>query len=271
MKTTINRRTTAFLALAAVIATPLAISQLTSPANAAQTADFGGVWQVVPKGPPGSPGGPGQRGRGQGFGPPPGGPPGFTQASADEPEGLDNGDRMVRRQMTAAGRAAFDAFDPVDHPANNCVSPGLPSIAMVPNLQVWDLEGDALTIHHEYYDTVRTVHLDGQHAAPGSHTQPGFATGQVSGDMVRIETSNLTQAIGGLARNAPGSDARSVSEVYQLSADGQTMTGWITIHDPKFLTRDINLTVTLQRAPEGTELVTFPCDIEASQRYLDGV
>ena len=44
---------------------------------------------------------------------------------AGDEKGLTPSDYMVRRVMTDAGRAAFDAFDPSAHRANNCCSPGL--------------------------------------------------------------------------------------------------------------------------------------------------
>ena len=172
--------------------------------------------------------------------------------------------------MTAEGKAAFDAMDAADHPANNCVSPGLPSIVMVPNLQVWELSADRLTIRHEYFDTTRTIDLLSRtHPADGEPTSGGHAIGWFEGSTLVIETAKLAATIGGLSRNAPSSDQRVVVERYALAADGNTLTGQMTINDAKYLTRPLTLPVTMERAEEGTELVTFPCDVESSRRHLD--
>ena len=166
-------------ALAAIGAVLLASTPFSVPSKASDVSahykDFSGAWQVDRhRGPAGRRGpgdgrgphdrrGPPPEGRGERLGPPdgPGGPGGeeVKIAGVNVP-GLERGDRHTYSIMTPAGKAAFAAMDPLDLPANNCKSPGLPSIAMTPTLQIWSATGDTLTIHHEYYDTVREIHLD---------------------------------------------------------------------------------------------------------------
>ena len=201
-------------------------------------------------GPDGSRGGPG------------GGRDGGPEGGGDA-KGLDNGDRHVRSQMTAAGRAAFDSMDLSQHPTNNCQSPGLPSIAMTPNLQVWTQTGGDINIHHEYFDTVRDVKLNAT-APNGPVRQGGYSVGKIDGRTLTIVTTGDKGHIGGLGRNAPSSDERVVVERYTLSADGQSMTGQMTIRDPKYLTGQLVLPLSLSRTPAGTTMEIFPCDIEAS-------
>lgn len=191
-------------------------------------------------------------------------PLGFT---ADE-KGLTPSDYMVRRIMTDAGRAAFDAFDPSEHPANNCRSPGLPSIAMTPYLQEWRAGPDRVEITHEYFSTGRTVHLGDAAPEDAEPSEVGIAAGRFEGDAFVIRTVGATSAFGGISRNAPSSDARVVTERYRVLADGDSMEGRITIEDAKFLTRPLELSVRLRRAEPGVELVLFPCDLEASRRHL---
>lgn len=47
------------------------------------------------------------------------------------------------------------------------------------------------------------------------------------------------------------------------------MEGEITIKDEKFLNRPLQLPVRLRRTEPGTELMLFPCDIEAARQHLD--
>ncbi len=235
--------------------------------------DFSGVWLVdARRGPAGrrGPGGPGRpddrRGPPDRFG-----PPGGDDASIpglDIP-GLDRGDRHTYSIMTEEGRKAFASMKPEDLPANNCQSPGLPSIVMTPNLQIWSVTGDTLTIHHEYYDTVRAIHLDRRtHPDDAVHTPSGDAVSWIDGDTLVIETTDLTAMPGGLGRNAPGSDARTVVERYRLSPDKQMLNGDLTISDPKYLTRPIMIRARMTRQPAGTEIPSIPCSIDSARAYL---
>ncbi len=245
--------------LCAVIAI-LALGATSLPAPAAeppQGAQFEGMWEVQrrQRRPPARPGqrGPARRPIG---------------VEADE-KGLTHGDYVIRRMMTEAGMEAFDRFDPNDLPANNCVSPGLPSIAMVPTLQEWQLDGKALRITHEHYSTKRSVHLDAEPPVDPEKTHLGHATGHFEGETLVIETTALTATLGGLSRNAPSSDARVVTERYRVLPGGDAMEGQITIEDEKFLTRAVQLGLRLRRPEAGTRLVLFPCDPVAARRHLD--
>ena len=223
--------------------------------------DFAGLWQVVPRPPPFFERGAGQDSAGR--------PLGFD---ADE-NGLTRSDHLIRLLMTSEGRGAFDGFDPDLLPANNCLSPGLPSIVMTPYLQEWSVEED-LTITHEYFSTVRTVNMqvsEENRGLPGDleHTPAGYAAGYLENGELVIRTTALAPIWGGLSRNAPASDAREIEERYRLTPDGRSMHGVMVIEDPKYLRRQIELEVTLERTAPGIELHLFPCDLEASRRHLD--
>jgi len=253
--------------------------------SAALVEGMSGMWQISPRGPgPGGPPegregfgsppqgrlGPGAGGRGQ-FGPPPDGPPGARGAQLPGPdiEGLDEADRRIYSVMTEKGRAAFEAMDPHDLPANNCLSNGLPSLVGIPDVQEWSFGDGKLTIHYASFDTVRTIWLDGR-AAEGRSTLLGHSVGRFSGGELVIATDHLTATPGGLARNAPGSAVRSYVERYHLSADGTQVSGLVTMHDPEYLTRDLSRPIAFARAAEGTEIPEdVGCSVEASQRYLD--
>jgi hypothetical protein len=256
----------------AILAAAAALVAAAPPALGAGSP-FDGVWQVVPRGPPGGPPGGGGPGGPRPQGPPPGATQGAQRGGPRLPEKLaamlDNGDRHVFGQMTPAGQAMFATFDPKLLPANNCRTPGLPSIAMTPDLQEWRVAGGKLTIHHENFDTRREIALDGAARPPGPPSVLGFASGKIEGGAVSFETTGLAAAWSGLGRNAPASDARVVREIYRLDGP-DTLSGHIEIEDAKFLTTPIRLAVTLRRAPAGTKIESFPCDLEASKRDAGG-
>jgi len=239
-------------------------------------AGLSGMWEVAPHrpgrgGPPGGrPGGPPPGGVrfGPGNGPPPGGP---DDDASDLPgpnvEGLDRGDKMTYAMMTPAGKAVFEAMDPHDLPANNCKSNGLPSLVGIPDVQEWTFAGDLLTVHYANFNTVRTIYLDGR-AASGAPSLYGHSAGRFENGELVVTTTNLIATPGGLGRNAPGSASRTYVEHYRLAGDGSGVTGYVTIHDPEYLTRDLTVPIGFQRAAAGTEIPDVECSVEASQRYL---
>ena len=248
------------LGLVAISNSDKALGQNDSSLNNAVLSGFLGVWDVRPT-----------RGQQQAEGERRGAPEQTgNRAPLQMPqiEGLDVGDRAAYRIMTAAGRAAFAAMNPRDLPTNNCQSSGLPTLAKVPNGQEWSVAGEVLSIHYGEFDTVRKVYLDGR-PADTAPSQLGHSLGEFANGVLTIRTSNLVASLGALARNAPGSAQRSITEVYQSSANGRRVSGTITIEDPLYLTRPIEVPLTLVRAAEGAQILSFPCDVEASQRYLD--
>ncbi|GEM_PF-2036042 len=283
-----TRTTLCGAAAASLLAAIPGAGQAAADLTASPLAAFEGVWISGPGAgaPDGRPQGFGPQGPERKFrpaGPPPappqgpgsrGGPP----EAADESEipaalahidGLDRGDLAVWRLMTAEGRAAFARTDPHDLPINNCLPESLPKIAGAPGLQDWTAEdGGALTIFHEFSTATRTI-ASGERVAGGPHTPGGEAVWRIEGDALVIETGNLSAVAGGLARNAPGSESRSVTERYRLSPDGRTLIGEITVRDPQYLTQSVTRPVRLVRADPDTEIEIFPCSTESAQRYLN--
>lgn len=250
------------------------------PVTTPTAQTFAGVWAPEPRGPQKA-----GDARGPGFAPPPagrlGGPPpgppqgrGITITKEDQAKGLEAGDIHTRALMTEAGKAKFATYDPLMHPTSNCRSPGLPSIAQIPELQEWRINADGVTIRHESYGTVRTASFVQTIHPAGAHTPQGHAIARLDGPDLMIETANLAAEWGGLGRAAPGSDQRVVREIYHL-VDADTIEGVIEISDPLYLTQTLRMPVRLKRQPADTQIVDFPCDVEVAQRdyqYIrDGV
>lgn len=229
-----------------------------SPQLADNHSDFEGVWAPEPMAPqrPGRP-----------FPPdrpvPHSGP--MEMSQEDQAKGLDHGDMRTRDLMTDAGKAKFATYDPLLNPASNCQTPGLPSIAHIPELQEWTLDDDTLTIRHESWQTVRTAYLVPTASPEGPHTVLGHATARFEGTTLIIDTTHLNAQWAGLGRNAPGSDQRTVRETYRM-IDHDTIRGVVEITDPLYLKRPMIMPITLRRQPKGTQIVDFPCDVEVSQR-----
>lgn len=266
----------------AIGAAVLAVPQFSVGQEQESTADrlqaMDGVWQVSPRGrgtrgggpdgpPPGMSGDRTGRGDRAMRGPPPDGD--GAGLPGPDIEGLDMGDRRTYSIMTAEGRAAFEAMNPRDLPANNCRTNGLPSLVGIPDVQEWSVDGPVLTVHYADFDTYRTIYLDGR-AAPADASHLGHSTGAFEGGDFVVTTTSVLASPGGLGRNAPGSGSRTYVERYHLDGGGQAVSGSVTIHDPLYLTQDIVVPIAFRRAEEGVIVPEgIPCSVEASQRYLD--
>lgn len=277
----IGKRTA--LPLLTLMSAPLMALVAITPAYSAdstgaeQLEGFSGIWEIARReereqGRRGERGERPSRGENRGGARPQGdgqrrGPPAINQTEGPDVEGLGQGDLRIYGMMTPAGRAVFDAMDPHDLPANNCLSNGLPSLVGIPDVQEWSVDGDVLTIHYANFNAVRTIYLDGR-AQEGGASHFGHSTGEFSDDGFIVTTSGLTATLGGLARNAPGSASRIFVERYSLSDDGTQITGMLTIRDPEYLTQELRRPIAFSRAAEGVTVPEIGCSVEASQRYL---
>lgn len=123
---------------------------------------------------------------------------------------------------------------------------------------------DAVIIRYEYWNAVRTVHLDG--ASPPSDLKPtrlGYSVGRYDGQALVVETSGLEPSqirIG--ARNYGkfflSEDARFV-ERYTVSEDGNRLEIDWSVTDPLNLRQPYVGKVTLLSAPDW-ELDEFVCE-----------
>lgn len=256
---------------------------LALPASAqVRLSDFEGVWERAGPGP----GGPQDRAQSAPNGTPGRAPQALDGAvtfrlgapspeqgrgppipEADAALGLDAGDLRIRRLMTAAGRARFAAFRPIEHPMYNCITPGLPSVAGMPGRQSWTVDNDTIRISHETWPEPRTTTLLAEIDPTAPHTRMGQSTARIDNGALVITTTSFTEAWAGLGRNAPGSAERMVVETYRL-AGADRIEGDIVITDPLFLTEPLRRAVMLRRASAGTVIEEFPCDLEASQRLI---
>lgn len=250
-------------ALAAALALPAL-----GPAATAETrpADFAGVWESFGRRPPGArPAAPDGSTPLGGPRPETGNRRGPPIPEADAALGLDQGDIRVRSLMTPAGRQKFAAFTPAEHPMNNCLSPGLPTVMGMPGLKEFRVVDGQVSIRTDTWPEERIAVLAAAPPADAPLSRTGTATARIEGDALVITTRNLAEAWGGLARNAPGSGERSVVETYRLAGPDR-LVGEIVVTDPLFLRQPLRMPVTLQRAGTDVAIEVFPCDLEAARR-----
>lgn len=141
-----------------------------------------------------------------------------------------------RDQLTAAGRAKTDAWEPTeDSIAGDCEPVGVPMIMAQPYPIEFVREGDRILLRIELYDSVRTIHTGPavERASLPTHIL-GRSTGRWDGSTLVVETDGITWPY--LDYNGmPLSTDAFLVERFTLSADGTRLHYSVVVTDPQYL------------------------------------
>jgi len=126
---------------------------------------------------------------------------------------------------------------PDDNPIARCEQPGMPVTMGAPLPIRFIDEGDSLTLHAVYFDTVRTIHLDD---AADPEDQPpthlGYSVGRWEGRTLIVETTRINYPFVDNEARTPQSEAVEVLERFTLSEDQSRLDFHLTINDPSTFT-----------------------------------
>jgi hypothetical protein len=179
--------------------------------------------------------------------------------------------------LNPAGVAARAAYDRKASPANTCEPMSIPDVFTAP-FYLFEVraENGAVTLHNEAYDITRTVKLDGKPAKVDAKGQFGTASARLDGDTLVIESrdhpvskwglGSEVQVLGGGA-DVPSSPQKTVTEKLSVSPDGKTLAYEFTLQDPTYLTKPYTGRVELTRAPDGTPIYPYACDVESAAMW----
>ena len=170
--------------------------------------------------------------------------------------------------VTAQGQESLSNFDQLDDPALNCIGESLPMTL----LPVYPVEfsriGDELHIRYEQFDARRVVHLGATDHPDGIEpSHMGHSIGQITGNILTIDTMYFTPDIWGLGRGVPSGLQKRVSETYTLSADGSRLDLEYAFSDPEYLVGEVTESGSLLLNP-GYEMGEWNCDIDSARRHL---
>lgn len=179
--------------------------------------------------------------------------------------------------LSAAGRAARDAYDPGLSPGNTCEPISIPDIFMAP-FYLFDLriEATRAVLHNEAYDILRTVPLDGSAAPADPQGQFGNVRGRIEGEALIVDSEAYPPSAWGLGAeslpfgggaNVPSSDRKTVVERYTVTPDGRTLVFDYTVHDPAFMTMPYSGRIELTRVPEAVQMYPYRCDVESASMW----
>ena len=146
-----------------------------------------------------------------------------------------------------------------------CLPNGMPG--MVTNefaLKFLETPGE-VTVLSEDSTLPRTIYLNRKtNVTDQDPSWMGHSTGRWEGKVLVVDTINLNDRTG----HIPGvrgvtSLSTHITERYHLTDGGKTLVNAMTFEDAKLLTRPFTVTYSYHRAPAGSELWEYVCEVDA--------
>ena len=169
---------------------------------------------------------------------------------------------MLTTPKTLEQRARYDAANDA---GLDCTSDGdglQHQITAPPPIEIEE-RGDRVIIRYEYWNAVRTVHLDGRRPATVTPSRLGYSIGRFDGSTLVVETSDTLPSQIRLGARGAGKfilseDARFL-ERYTVSDDGERLDIEWSVTDPVNLRGPYIGKIVLLSAPDW-ELDEFRCE-----------
>ena len=177
--------------------------------------------------------------------------------------------------LNDAGRAAKAAYDPLsdENPEATCVGRPTPAALVSTSLYLMEIdireEERTVVLRSEWYDEVRTVHMDGRgHPDPGERFVTGHSIGWWEGDTLVVDTRNFADHRSPYQVGVPSGGRKHVVERYTLNEVGTHIDLEFTLDDPEFLAEPMVHRRQLNYSPH-LEMYPGECDPEATSRFVE--
>ena len=173
--------------------------------------------------------------------------------------------KYVAELMTDAARERRTRYDPAADPVIRCEPPHLIMLVLAPPPIAIEVHDDHVIIHHEYWNTVRTIRIADQIASSveGS-SRLGSSTARFEGATLIVESRNLA----GFTPQIPTlttTDGTRTVERYTASSNGGRLDLELTIDDPASYREPLVLTQSRVRTPDEKILALPPCEVISGQ------
>jgi hypothetical protein len=180
-------------------------------------------------------------------------------------------DVITNYPLTPKGQTAKETFIDSLDPVADCTSWPIPQLAMFSDLypMEFELADDQVFIRYEFFNTVRTVFMDGRdHPADASRTIQGHSIGHWDEETLVIDTRLFAEHRSPFLFDGVPSGARKhVVERYRLAEDGTFATASFYVEDPEYMLEPLIFELKLRHRPN-FELQDHRCDPETARRFL---
>jgi hypothetical protein len=172
------------------------------------------------------------------------------------------------REVTAKGAEAMESFrEESMHPGAGCIPDASPSLMTTPVTKLIEVKEDSIMIREEFWAAERTIHLDiGSHDG-AERTIQGHSIGRWEDNVLVVDTTHFAEHRIGNGWGLPSGSEKKLTEWFELSPDGASLTYRYEVTDPEYLITPIsgeNLWVyrpDLEFAPE-------ECNPDNASRFL---
>jgi len=162
--------------------------------------------------------------------------------------------------LTSSAEVARAAWDPeTDDVMMRCIPPGMPFAMFGRGPHPIDFirrDGD-IVIRAEYYDIVRTVHMNPADDADPPLSQLGYSTGTWEGDSLVVRTTRIDWPFFDRT-GVPQSESSEILERFTVSEDGSELAYDVTVDDPETFTEPVTAHWTWAWHPE-LEVEPYEC------------
>lgn len=157
----------------------------------------------------------------------------WTVAREDVARAVTQTNNLPLTEQAIAARASWDDLD---NYAVRCEAPGMPAMMLTQNPLEFVDEGPIVRVRTEYYDLVRTVHMDRDEVpADAEYSHLGYSIGRWEGGDLVVETTRINWPWLD-NRGTPLSDSLTVIERFSLSDDQSSLAFRIEMIDPETFT-----------------------------------
>jgi len=171
--------------------------------------------------------------------------------------------------LTDAARAAMTDVAGTLESAAGCTPYPQPALMAVHLLRTIEITNDAVLIHIDWPDVVRTVRLDlAEHPADVELTLLGHSIGWWEGETLVIDTVGFSAHRQGIGWGIPSSSRKHMVERLSLTEDRRQLRYEFALEDPEYLTAPVSYTTLWDHRPD-LEPSTEPCDPDVARRFLD--
>ncbi len=170
--------------------------------------------------------------------------------------------------LTEAGLRAHATFENADNPGKNCVAYASPFLMIIGDAKTITLGEDEIIIRTELEIAERIIHMNETSHEGIEPSVQGHSIGHWEGDVLVVDTARFAEHGMGNAQKLPSGPDKHLTERFQLSQDGTSITYSFEMTDPTYLTAPISYEMEWVYAPD-FEMIQMPCDPESAQRYLE--
>jgi hypothetical protein len=164
----------------------------------------------------------------------------------------------ARERLKQHAEAANDAVI-------RCEPPDLLTLLRAPQPIAITVRDNRVIIHHDHWNTVRTIGIGGRAAAPaaGAPTRLGTATARVDGSTLVVESRDL---LGTVSPVVTTTDGATVVERWTAANNGARLNLELVVTDPASYREPFVLTQARVRTPNEKMLDLPPCEAVSGQR-----